>query len=286
MRFDNRVLDVAKRRAHADVGDRRIDNAVDSQRRRIDPGGRDELVRGHDVRRRKPKLTAAACAPGDDTVDEVVMPEQGPRFIDSPFRHQPADSRAADDEVLVADGIDLLGAEPVARTEAAQHRERPGTFVAEEEIGSDPDFRHVQPLDQDRAHKRFGVPSGELAGEPDDGDALHAGPRQRLDLLIGGHEERRRLVGPKHPRRVGLEGHRGGRARPLTGTAPDAVDDLHVPAVQPVEVAEREHGLLPPWRRIVWEMGGLQISSQLFSVWRSARRRVPGLPLSRSLTRR
>ena len=50
-------------------------------------------------------------------VDEVVVPEQRARLVDAPLGHQPADPRAADHEVLVADRIDLLGAEAVARAE-------------------------------------------------------------------------------------------------------------------------------------------------------------------------
>ena len=86
------------------------------------------------------------------------MAEQRARFVDPAFRHQPPDPRAADDEVLVADGIDLLGAEPVARAEAAQHGEGAGALVAEEEVGADPDFGDVQPLDQHRAHEGLGIP--------------------------------------------------------------------------------------------------------------------------------
>jgi hypothetical protein len=52
-----------------------------------------------------------------------------------------------------------------------------------------------------------------------------------------------------------IEGHGGSRAAALPCATADAVDDLGVPAVQAVEVAEREHGIVPARRRVVWKMG-------------------------------
>ena len=63
------------------------------------------------------------------------------------------------------------------------------------------------------------------------------------------------LSGRTHARRMRIEGHRGRRAAALAGAAPHAVDDLHVPAVQAVEVAERQHRLVPPGRRVVGKVG-------------------------------
>ena len=54
------------------------------------------------------------------------------------------------------------------------------------------------------------------------------------------------LSGRSTRERMRIEGHRGRRAAALARAAPHAVDDLHVPAVQPVEVAERQHRLVPP----------------------------------------
>ena len=91
--------------------------------------------------------------------------------------------------------------------------------------------------------------------EADDRDALHAGAAERFELLRRRHQQRRRLVGPQHARRMRIEGHRRRRAAALAGAAPHAVDDLHVAAMQPVEVAQGDHRLVPPRRRIVGEMG-------------------------------
>ena len=51
------------------------------------------------------------------------------RLVDAAFRDQPADARAADDEILVADRIDLLGAEAVAGAERAQDKAFVGNIV-------------------------------------------------------------------------------------------------------------------------------------------------------------
>ena len=173
------------------------------------------------------------------------MAEQRARFVDPPFGDQPPHARAADDEVLVADGIDLLRAKAVARAEASQHREVAGAIVPEEKIRADPDLGDVQPLDQHRAHERLGIPLRQLRREADDGDAVHAGARQRLELLLVGHQQRRRLVGPHDLRRMRIEGHRHGRRAALLGAAPHALDDLQMTAVHPVEIAERQHRLMP-----------------------------------------
>jgi hypothetical protein len=49
---------------------------------------------------------------------------------------------------------------------------------------------------------------------------------------------------------MGIERHRGGRAAALSGAATYAVDDLRVPAVQAVEVAQGEDRAQPPWRGV------------------------------------
>ena len=52
-----------------------------------------------------------------------------------------------------------------------------------------------------------------------------------------------------------VEGHRHGRRAALARHATDALDDLHVAAMQAVEVAERQHGVQPARRaRVLWEM--------------------------------
>ena len=76
------------------------------------------------------------------------MAEQRAGFVDAAFGDQAADARARDDEVLVADRIDLLGAEAVLRAERPQQREVAGAIAAEQEVGADPHFGHAQPVDE------------------------------------------------------------------------------------------------------------------------------------------
>ena len=111
------------------------------------------------------------------------------------------------------------------------------------------------------------------------------GAAERLELLIRRHQQRRRLVGPEHARRMRIEGHRRGRAAALAGAPPHAIDDLHVAAVQPVEVAEREHRLVPARRRVVRKVGGLQISSQVFELSAVSSPPASRSPPTRSTTR-
>ena len=183
------------------------------------------------------------------------MPEKGARLVHAPFLYEPPNARAADDEVLVTDRVDLLGAEPVPGAEAAKNAERTRSLVPEQEVGADPDLSDVEPLDQHGPDECLGIPQRQLAREPDDRDSLHASAPERLELLRSRHEQRWRLVGPQHARRMRIERHRGGRAGTFAGAAPHAIDDLHVPAMQTVEVAQRNDGLMPAERRVFREMG-------------------------------
>jgi hypothetical protein len=130
-------------------------------------------------------------------------------------------------------------------------------LVAEEKVRADPHLRNVKPVDQDRPDEHLRIPQRQVVGEADHGDPLHPGAGQRFDLLLLRHEERRRLVGPQHAGRMGVEGHRRRRPAAFPGAPPHAIDDLHVAAVQPVEIAQREHRLVPPWRRVVRKMGNV-----------------------------
>ena len=55
----------------------------------------------------------------------------------------------------------------------------------------------------------------------------------------------RRFVGPDDARGVRIEGQHDGRAAAIGGAAPDALDDLGMAAMQAIEVAERQHRLVP-----------------------------------------
>ena len=69
-----------------------------------------------------------------------------------------------------------------------------------------------------------------------------------------------------------IEGHRRRRAAALAGAPAHAVDDLHVPAVQAVEVPERQHRVVPARRRIVGKVTiCMKVRSQTYEV-----RSLPG----------
>ncbi len=89
---------------------------------------------------------------------------------------------------------------------------------------------------------------------------------ERLDLLLLGHQQRRRLVGPQHSRRMGIERHRGRRSAALSGPAPHAVDDLHVPAMEAVEVPQRQHRVVPAKRRVVGKVGNQHSAFNMLSI--------------------
>ena len=65
--------------------------------------------------------------------------------------------------------------------------------------------------------------------------------------------------------RVEGQGHR--RPAPLVGAAAHAVDDLHVTAMESVEVTERQHRLVPASRaRVLRKMNNVHVSSKLSGI--------------------
>ena len=88
--------------------------------------------------------------------------------------------------------------------------------------------------------------------EMDDGHAAQPGAAERFDLLRDRHQQRRRLVGADDTRRVGVERQDHRRTAALDRLAGDAIDDLRVPAMQSVEVADGDDWMPPlGWTRIV-----------------------------------
>ena len=251
MRFHLRAARPIDGRADADVRHRRADDAVDRAGGGVDAVRRQELVLRLEIRGRKADGPAAAVAFHDGAVHIVLMPEQRPRLVDAALAEQPPNPRAADDEVLVADRIDLLGVEPVARAERPQQREIAGAIVAEQKVGADPDLGDAQPVHQHRLHERFRIPSRQLQREAHDRRALDAGRRDRLEPLRRGHQERRRLVGADDPWRVRIERHDDRRAATLARHALHAVENLPMAAVHAVEIAEREHRVRPARRALI-----------------------------------
>ena len=214
MRLDGGVR-LAESRPDADVGQARVHDAVDRHRCRVDAVRRNQLVLCHHVRRRKSDGLARACVPRQSCRPQIRMAEQRARLIHAGLGDQPADAGAADDEVLVAHRIDLIGPEPVSLPQRAQQAEVAAAAVTEQKVRADPHFRDAQPLREHRAHERLGVPLRQLVGEPHHRHARDPGPVQRLEPLRLGHQQRRRLVGPHDPRRMRIERHRHRRAAVL-----------------------------------------------------------------------
>src|SRR5262249_49165893 len=162
------------------------------------------------------------------------MAEQRPRLVDTSFRHQPADTRARDDELLVAYRVNLLDTEAVLIAENPEQREVAAAIAAEEEIGAHPDLGDAQPVDQNAPHERLGPPARQLMCKADDRRALDAGALQRFELLRLRHQQRRRFVGTDDAGGMRIKGQDERGPAPLRGDATDALDDLDVPAMQAI----------------------------------------------------
>src|SRR5204863_2087105 len=101
VRLDYRLGRIAEGGPHADVRDARVHDPVYRRHRRVYAVGGQQLVGRLQVRGREAEL-AAAMRPGhDEPIDVELVTEQRTRFVHAPFRHEAADARAADDELLV-----------------------------------------------------------------------------------------------------------------------------------------------------------------------------------------
>src|SRR6266487_4244295 len=218
------------------------------RRRRIDAMRRQQLVVGAEVRRGKADGPPALVAQHHGAVEEVLMPEQRPGFIQTPFADEAPDPRAADDEILVADRIDFLRLEAVPAAKGPQPREIAGTIVSEKKIRAHPHFADAKPVDENRPNESFRIPARELRCEADDRRALHAGIRYGFQLLFLRHQQRGRLVWSDDPRRMGIESHHDRRGAALAGHSLDPVENLAMPAVHAVEVAQGEDRVRPASR--------------------------------------
>ena len=92
-------------------------NRAHLRRRRIDAVRRQQLVVGTQVRRRKADRPPALIAAHDGAVEHVFVAEERAGLVHPPFADQAPDPRAAHDEVLVPDRIDLLCSEAIPGAE-------------------------------------------------------------------------------------------------------------------------------------------------------------------------
>src|SRR5688572_27936018 len=157
-----------------------MDDALDGERRRVDAMWRDQLIIRLEVGGRKTKLTAAPLALDDRSHERVRMAQQRARLVNACLGYQTPDARAADDKLLVAHGIDLLGSKTVTLAKRAQQTEIVAPDVPEEEVRTHPDFRHMQPVDEHRAHEHLRLPLRELTREPHHRDGVDARAVERL----------------------------------------------------------------------------------------------------------
>mgnify|MGYP003693591221 CR=1 FL=1 len=203
-------------------------------------------------------ISRPRAAPRDDgAVDEIVVAEQGARLVDAPLGDRAGGCRVLlTTKSLVADRRrssrrgTRSGRRACAARENVPARSCPNRKLAPTQTSTTCSHStSTVRTNVSGSHARH------LAREPDDRHALHARAAQRLEPLLRRHQQRRRLVGPDDARRMGIEGHRRGRAAAFARAPAHAIDDLRVAAVQAVEVPEREHGLVPAQRRVVRIVG-------------------------------
>src|SRR5262249_48643084 len=138
-----------------------------------------------------------------------------------------------------------------------QQRERPRAVAAKQKIRAAPDLGDFQPIDKHRLDEKLWLPPRQFRRELHDRDALQTRPLESLELLLERHQQLRRLRGAKDSRRMRLKGNPHGRTAALAGSAANALEQLHVAAMQAVEIPERGNGRCPLRPRRVWKRDDL-----------------------------
>src|SRR5688572_25457311 len=121
VRFDHILLAALECGALADIGHRRINNPIERHGCGVNTPRRNEVVLRAEVCCRKSKSLTALPSLNDRAINRVVVAKQRTRFVHAPFTDEPPYARTADDELLVANWIDLFRSEPVTCAQAAQH---------------------------------------------------------------------------------------------------------------------------------------------------------------------
>ena len=97
-----------------------------------------------------------------------------------------------------------------------------------------------------------GLHCATLAGELDDQHGVHAGAVEQAGAGLDRGQGRRRVLGSEHRHRVRVEGHRDDRVDPEPGSGVARLaEDVRVPEVDPVEVADAHHGAAEVGRHVL-----------------------------------
>ena len=150
--------------------------------------------------------------------------------------------RGIDRRILAAHRLDHRHPEAVLLTGLAQQLRRAAAAVAEGAIMADDDMRRADRADHDFVDKRFGALLGEGRGRNAGrtADRRRAG-RVSRSLTRNGVSRNGSVAGQEHVARVRLEGQHAGRRVRCAREFAQVADQRRMAAVQPVEIAHRQH---------------------------------------------
>lgn len=207
------------------------------------------MRQGLDVGRREAQLPAALRAAHHDALDPVRAAEDlgGPGDIalgDQPAGERggerlPAARLTGDVQVDDLDGVVVGGAQ------LGQERDVPRCLVAEAEVGALDDGLGVQPVDEDLRDEVGGRQLGELGGERQDQQGVHAQLRHQFGAAVVRGQQRRVAAGSDDLAGVRVEGDDDGRNAQLTGALDGPADDQLVSAVHAVVGADGDDAAPP-----------------------------------------
>ena len=221
----------------ADVGHPGPDDAVDLHPDGIDAGHGNQFVAGRHVGRGETELAPAFLAVGHGAAHLVVAPEQGAHVPDLAGLDHVPDAGGGNDGPVDDDRFQALHGKAVLLTQGRQEFEIALAPLAEGIVVADDQMLEVQSADQDVAHEGSGLLGGQFPGEGQDHGHLDAAYGEAFELLVEHGDGRRRGMAGEHIAGVGIEGQGHGGQRGGGGPVAHALQQLGVPHVHAVEIA-------------------------------------------------
>src|SRR5437867_2511562 len=238
--LDGQRVIFIQRRANADVGHafKRMREALEPRSGHVDAGAGVELVRWFDVDGWEADLAAQAASGNDTAVDEVCAAESQRHRTHRSFGDGIAYDRAGDANAANAHLVNTLDGESQPRTGCLELRQIAFASRAETEIASDVHVVDLQGGDQKFLNESVRGPAREFVRERNHQQRVDVHRPKDFLLLSERQDLLRYTVGSDDRKRMRVECDHRRRALRFARTPHDATNNLLMPGMHAVEVAD------------------------------------------------
>ena len=227
--------------AHADIGDARLNHAIDFTAHQIHAGQRHLAPLELDIGRRRIELAAELLSVQDAPGDAKRPAEQGFSQFEIAIGQRLTHARAADPATKHFHSRRRIDAKTVAQACCLEKLKIAGAVAAEAEIVADLQILHPQAIDQ---HTLDELGGRQLAQAAVEGQAQHhvdAFGGQQGELVAQTGQARRSSVRAEELTRLRLEDHHAAGHGQFRGTLTQARQDGLVPTMNAVEITDGDH---------------------------------------------